>query len=205
MKQIQILTLSAALIGSLTLGTAFAAQQGQTQVPAEKKQAGSEISRADREFLKEAAQLGQAEVALAKVAQEKASNPEIKRLAQDLVSGHTKANQELSQLALNKGVDIATQPSAMARGRIQGIEKAQGERFDKEFQDQVIKDHRHSIAIFEKAAKSSSDPDVKAWAQKMIPALEQHLAMAQKPTAVGEAPKGQRQQQQQMPRTEPKH
>ena len=35
------------------------------------------------------------------------------------------------------------------------------------------------IAAFEKEAKSGADPDAKAWAKKMLPALKSHLKAAQ--------------------------
>lgn len=195
--KIHKLTLAAAVIGALALGSPFAmAKQGYEQQTSQ--QTGQQLSKFDREFVKEAAQLGQAEVALAQSAQQKAGNDETKRLANELVSSHNDANQQLSKLAANKGIEIPNQPTTADRNRIQDIEKSQGDRFDKEFQQQMIKDHRRSISLYQKAAKSASDPDIRSWAQKMVPVLEQHLAMIERPTAVGEAPRGQTQERQRM-------
>lgn len=198
----KLLQTTAAVIGALAMASAGAANVQQPQQPLKQSQPMGQASKFDRRFVQEAAQQGQGELALAQVAEQKAQSPEAKRLAQELVTSHSQANQQLSQLAFSKNIDIATEPSAAQRSRIQSIEKLQGERFDKEFLTQAAKDHRKSLSLFEKAARNSEDPDIKGWAQKMIPTLEQHLAMAQRPTAVGEAPRGQspqRQQPQRMP------
>jgi putative membrane protein len=39
--------------------------------------------------------------------------------------------------------------------------------------------HRGDIADFERAAKSSDDSELKAWASRSLPTLKQHLAMVQ--------------------------
>lgn len=57
-------------------------------------------------FIKEAIHGGQAEVAMGKLAAEKGQNPEIKMLGQRLQQDHTKANQELMQIAQKHGVTV---------------------------------------------------------------------------------------------------
>ena len=39
--------------------------------------------------------------------------------------------------------------------------------------------HEDTLQLFEKAAGSAGDPDVKAYAQKVLPKLQAHLKMAQ--------------------------
>jgi putative membrane protein len=47
--------------------------------------------------------------------------------------------------------------------------------------------HKSTIADFERAAKSSDDSELRAWASKTLPALKQHLAMVQGAEKKGEA------------------
>ena len=51
--------------------------------------------------------------------------------------------------------------------------------FDSAYLTEMAKDHQAMIAAFEKEAKSGADPDAKAWAKKMLPALKSHLKAAQ--------------------------
>src|SRR6266481_275764 len=59
----------------------------------------STLDHRETAFIKEAAQGGEAEVEMGKLAQQKGQNAEIKQLGQRLEQDHTKANQELTQLA----------------------------------------------------------------------------------------------------------
>src|SRR5580700_4576930 len=70
------------------------------------------LSAADKKFVREAAQGGLAEVELGKLATEKASNDEVKKFGQHMVDDHTKAGDELKEVASSKGIQIAQQLSA---------------------------------------------------------------------------------------------
>ncbi len=43
----------------------------------------------------------------------------------------------------------------------------------------MVEDHEQDVADFQKEAQSGSDPGLKAFAQKYLPVLQQHLQMAQ--------------------------
>jgi putative membrane protein len=42
----------------------------------------------------------------------------------------------------------------------------------------MVQDHEQDVADFQKEAQSGSDPRLKAFAQKHLPVLQQHLQMA---------------------------
>jgi predicted outer membrane protein len=62
----------------------------------------------ERRFLRKAAKGSEKEVALAQLAQQRSSNPQVKQYAQMLVADHEKMNQQLEQLAQKKGVEISS-------------------------------------------------------------------------------------------------
>jgi len=47
------------------------------------------------------------------------------------------------------------------------------------FKKQMVADHRSTVAAFQKAASSARDAELKAWVQKTLPTLQDHLKMAQ--------------------------
>jgi len=51
--------------------------------------------------------------------------------------------------------------------------------FDRSYLKLLEETHKMDIADFERAAKSSDDGDLKAWASKALPTLKQHLAMVE--------------------------
>jgi putative membrane protein len=59
------------------------------------------------------------------------------------------------------------------------LAKRSGPAFDKAYADDMVKDHEEVIAAFEKEASSGQKPDIKAFASKTLPTLQDHLKMAQ--------------------------
>lgn len=74
--------------------------------------AGATLSTQDRNFIREAAASNISEVKLARLAQQKSSNPEVKNLAQQIIDDHSQANRQLQQLASNNGINIPSIPPA---------------------------------------------------------------------------------------------
>jgi putative membrane protein len=65
------------------------------------------LTNKDKKFIHEAAIGGREEVALGKLATQKASSPDVKQFGQRMVDDHSKANDQLEQLAKNKSVDLS--------------------------------------------------------------------------------------------------
>jgi putative membrane protein len=168
---------------SLSLGVAMAlflfptaiAQQ-ETSSPST---AASSIAQADAKFMKEAADGGMAEVELGQLASEKASSSDVKQFGQRMVEDHGKANDELKQLAAQKHVDLPAEPSAKHKAAKARLEKLAGEQFDKAYVADMLKDHKKDVSAFEKQSRAAKDPDVKSFAAKTLPTLQDHLKRVQ--------------------------
>jgi putative membrane protein len=135
---------------------------------------GDALNREDKEFLKNTAELNSAEVVVGKLAQEK-GGPEVKKIGAMLVEDHSKANDELAELAKKKNVELKMEPNSAQKKMAAELEKKTGAEFDKEFHEHQAKDHKKAIRAFEDASKDAKDPDVKAYATKQLPALQKHL------------------------------
>src|ERR1700746_3382597 len=70
------------------------------------------LTASDDKFVKDAAEGGLAEVELGKLAAEKGASTDVKAFGQRMVTDHSKANDELKQIAGAKGVDLPTELSA---------------------------------------------------------------------------------------------
>ncbi|WP_051243433.1 DUF4142 domain-containing protein [Azohydromonas australica] len=136
--------------------------------------------RSDRNFMEQAAQNGHAEVEASKLALSKSGNDKVKTFAQKMVDDHTKTNEELAALATSKGVKLPTEPSAVQKSKAKAMGTLDGARFDRQYADEMgVKAHQDTLKMFQKAASGAKDPDVKAFAAKTVPALEEHLKMSQ--------------------------
>jgi len=136
------------------------------------------LSQADRTFMVEAAQGGRLEVQLGNDAQQHASAQDVKSFGQHMVRDHERINQELMQLAQRKGVDLPSTFPGKMRDTIQKLSALQGVAFDRAYMKDMVKDHEEDIAAFRKEAQDGQDPDVKAFAERTLQTLEEHLEIA---------------------------
>jgi putative membrane protein len=134
---------------------------------------------ADRKFVKDAAQGNMAEVELGQLAAEKASSDDVKKFGQRMVDDHSKANDDLKQLATKKGVHVPQQLSPKDKATKARLSKLSGEQFDKAYMANMVRDHKKDVAEFKRETESAKDPDVKNFATSTLPTLEDHLKQAQ--------------------------
>jgi putative membrane protein len=140
--------------------------------------AADAVSREDKEFLKNASELGVTEIQLGALAVEKATSLELKALGGQLVAHHGKSNQDLILLAQKKGVELNMEPTAAQKRMLASFEGKSGAEFDKELMEHVRKDHERGLRTFADAAADSKDPDVKAFAVSAIAAMREHYKAA---------------------------
>jgi putative membrane protein len=136
----------------------------------------------DQTFLKKAAEGGLAEVELGQLAVEKSSNEDVKMFAQRIVDDHGKANEDLKQLAGQKGVSLPSEPSAKQKANKERLSKLSGDEFDKAYMSDMLKDHRIDVAAFEQESDSGTDSDIKKFASQALPTLREHLKQAESVT-----------------------
>jgi len=138
----------------------------------------AKVSDKDQQFLRHAARDGLAEVQLGQMAAERAMNPEVQRFGQRMVTDHTKANQELMALAQSKNISIPKATDKKHQKTAGALAKKQGADFDREYMRDMVKDHEKAVQLFSTAAKEGQDADIKAFANKTLPTLQEHLQMA---------------------------
>ena len=143
-------------------------------------QAPAKLSGQDKSFLKDAAEGGNAEVSGSQVALQQSGSADVKAFAQMMVDDHGKAGTELKGLAEQKGVKVSDTPSLTKKTEIKVLSERKGASFDQHYADSIgVKAHKDTIALFQKEVDKGSDPEVKAWAAKTLPALQHHLEAAQ--------------------------
>jgi putative membrane protein len=136
------------------------------------------VSMSDRKFVRGAVQGGMAEVELGKLAIEKGSSDEVKKFGQRMVDDHSKAGDQLKQIASEKGITVPQQLSAKDRMTKDRLSKLSGEDFDKAYMSDMVKDHTQDVADFQRESASGADSDIKDFAAKTLPAIQDHLRQA---------------------------
>lgn len=183
--------LSVAITGMVSIGAAAQASspssttQGSASTATHHRSAatesnasGSKLDAVDRHFIRKAGEGGLAEVELGKLAAQKGQSDEVKKFGQRMVDDHSKANDQLKQLAQNEGVTLPTSLSATDKATKARLEKLSGEQFDRAYMNDMVKDHSKDVAEFKKESTNAKDPDVKNFAAQTLPTLEDHLKEA---------------------------
>lgn len=135
----------------------------------------------DSEFAVEATDGGLYEVQVATLAVTKATDAQVKQFAQMMVDDHSKVNGELKTLAGQKGIALPDVISEKCQKKYYDLDqKNKGIDFDKEYIDQMVKDHKDNIDAFEKEADKGDDAEIKSWAADKLAALRHHLAEAER-------------------------
>ena len=128
-------------------------------------------------FAKEAAQGGMAEVEMGRLAVERGTRPEVKQFGQRMIDDHSKANNELMQLAARKHMQLPKEVSSEQKEMMDKLSKRSGADFDKEYVEAMVEDHEHDVKAFEEQAEEGTDPDIKQFAAKTLPTVKQHLEL----------------------------
>jgi putative membrane protein len=131
----------------------------------------------DSKFVKDAAVGGMTEVALGKLAQEKASSDAVKQFGQKMIDDHSKAGEDLKKAATKANINVPDSIDSKHQARIDKLSKLSGADFDKAYIKDQLKDHREDVTAFDREAQNGSEPAVKEFASKTLPTLQEHLSM----------------------------
>lgn len=132
------------------------------------------VSKEDADWAAEVANGGMTEVELSKVAQGKAMSDRLKSFANMMVTDHTKANDQLKQLAGTKNITLPASLSDDSQKKLDALNKKTGKDFDKAYIDDMLEGHRKAVDKFQKGSTDLKDADLKNFATQTLPTLQMH-------------------------------
>src|SRR5689334_15410130 len=125
--------------GLLAVGIAALGTMAIAQTQPGGKMAANRMT-ADSTFVTKAAQGGMAEVKLGNLAKEKAESPDVKNFGQTMVTDHTKAGDELKQIASSKNITLPTDIDAKDQAKYDRLSKLSGAAFDRAYMRDMVAD-----------------------------------------------------------------
>jgi putative membrane protein len=152
---------------------------------AQGERAGAPARSQDTSFMTDAAAAGLMEVELGRMATTQGGSDAVKQFGQRMVDDHSSANTALMQLASTKGVTLPTAIDDKQKNDMAKFSKLTGADFDKAYAKQMVSDHNKAVSLFEKESTKGTDPDLKAFATKTLPTLQEHLQMAKSLAGAG--------------------
>jgi putative membrane protein len=134
----------------------------------------------DREFVTSAASSDVMEVEASRLAVDRTQSDAVRRFAQQMLDDHTKTSQLLASIAREAGLTEPMQMNPAHSGDLDRLRSLGGRDFDREYAAQVgVATHQQAITAFERAARDATNPQLKSFAEQMLPHLRDHLRQAQ--------------------------
>jgi putative membrane protein len=138
------------------------------------------MTAADREFAKAAASSDLMEIEAGRMALERTQSDAVHNFAQQMVDDHTKTSQQLASIARDGGLTEAMQLTPVHAAELDKLRGMNGRDFDREYVAQAaVAAHQQAVALFERAARDASNPQLKTFAEQTLLHLRDHLKQSQ--------------------------
>jgi putative membrane protein len=115
-----------------------------------------------------------------RLAQEKGGDPS-KSFAEHAIEDHTRTSTELKAIVSSGSakVEMPTALDSSHQRKLDKLKGATGREFDREYVSQQVSAHQAAVSLFTRYSRDGSHPDLKRWAARTLPMLQEHLRMAQ--------------------------
>jgi len=138
------------------------------------------LGRTTEGFVTNAAISDMFEIQSSRLAMEKSQNAELKRMAQQIIADHERTSGELKTAAGSaQGVTVPTAMDERRQGMIDNLRQAPAEQFDRVYLAQQTAAHNEAVTLYRTYGENGDNQQLKAFATKTLPALQNHLQMAQ--------------------------
>ncbi|HET9579132.1 MAG TPA: DUF4142 domain-containing protein [Usitatibacter sp.] len=126
----------------------------------------------------------QVDIDAGKLAQKKASSPDVKAFGKQMVTDHTGVNKQAKDLVKKLKVKPEDNPTSqsLAKGgkdNVAKLKKLKGKEFDKAYVDQEVTYHQAVLDAIDKTLiPNAKNAELKALIEKVRPAIDAHLQHA---------------------------
>ncbi len=193
--------LSFACAGALALTQVAGAQtyggQSQTgqgaygQQGSQGMQHAQPLSSRDQQFLKEAAESNLASIKSAQIAQQKATDPNVKRFAEEQLRTHQNMQTQLNQIAQQHNMTLPTQMSSADQREYNKLANLSGSQFDREYSKWVADTQQKMLKDYRKESQSGQNTQLKTFASSHVTTIQNDMQTAQNLERGGAAAAGQ--------------
>jgi putative membrane protein len=134
-------------------------------------------------FIQKAAMSDQFEIESSKLALQKATDPEIKQFAQQMIDEHSKSSDKLKATLQSAGANMSPPAGLALDARHQALmdklQKASGKDFDRLYVQIQRDGHKEAVDLFRTYSKDGKEASLKGFAQETLPVIEKHYQHAQ--------------------------
>lgn len=130
----------------------------------------------EQAFLSRATSDNANQIAMAKMALAKSTNPHVIELANSIIQERTTLDARLTQLAGDNHVNAKL--PAGSNAMMDHLQALNGEAFDQTFASSAVRSHCRLISAYQTLKATTSNPALKDLSQEAVPALRGNLTVA---------------------------
>jgi putative membrane protein len=134
---------------------------------------GTAWAESAEQFVSKAANSGMFEVQSSQLALEHAKQESVRNFAQQMISDHSKANEELKKVAGQEGIQVPSELDASHRDKLAEL-RDEDEEFDEAYIEMQVEGHDDAVDLFEDYASDGDNAALKQFAEKTLPTLKKH-------------------------------
>ncbi|QJW89252.1 DUF4142 domain-containing protein [Spirosoma taeanense] len=139
----------------------------------------AKLSSADQALMMEVAKGGMMQLEVSKIAVQKASNEEVRQLAQAEVEEQTGLSAKLKEIADAKGVTLPSAPDAETQTKLTQMQGMSGAEFDRTYvSESGVKGHEKLDMVMSKVRSNASDSNLKNIEKAAHPLVKAHLKVS---------------------------
>ncbi len=137
------------------------------------------LTEQDRNFLQDMAQGNRVEVQLGRIAEQKATDPEVKDFARRMINDHSKLQNQLETFASARNLKLPTSTTTQQQNLVSQLQGASSSDFDRQYITTMLQEHKQDIAKVQQQMAATQDPAVQDLAAKTLPILQNHVRIAE--------------------------
>jgi putative membrane protein len=123
--------------------------------------------------------VNQMEIRMGELAMQKGRSQDVRNFGRRLRNDHQMADRRVTNLAAREGIRLVNRPmTPHERSVHRRLRHARGDRFDREFMNDMASGHTQTIQDLAQARRELRDPQVRRLVGNTLPALRQHRNMA---------------------------
>src|SRR4051812_19571510 len=130
-----------------------------TQVPASTTIVGNDV-----DFMARASQFNATEIALSRIAYQRAQSTAVREYARETINTHRRMSDDLDSIALRRNVSLAWTPSPAGSRAVDRLSGLNGWDFDRYYLAQIISDHDAAAALYANEGTVATDVTLRSTA-----------------------------------------
>jgi len=130
-----------------------------TQIPASTTIVGDDV-----DFMARASQFNATEIAMSRIAYQRAQSPEVRDFARDIIDTHRRMSDDLDSIALRRNVSLAWVPSPAGSQAVDRLSNLSGWNLDRAYLAQIVADHDAAATLYQGEGSVASDVTLRSTA-----------------------------------------